>query len=285
MTAALLLLSLAAAASTPTPREVNEDTRPAPLREIGFDQRLGQSLPLDTVFRDEQGHEVRLGQYFGKRPVILALVYYECPMLCTLTLNGMVQSFRVLKETPGKDFEVVTVSFDPREGPDLAATKKAGYMKSFKRPGAEKGWHFLTGQEDSIKKLTQAVGFRYVWDDRTQQFAHATGIIVTTPDGRLTRYLYGIEYAPKDVRFALIEASQGRIGSPVDQIILSCYRYDPTTGRYGVYALGLMRLLGVITVLAIGTFMVVMWRVERRGSAAAAAAAAGQVDATKETKS
>jgi protein SCO1/2 len=248
-----------------------DDTRPPILREIGFDQKLGAQIPLDTVFRDESGASVRLGDYFGQRPVVLALVYYECPMLCTLTLNGMVSAFGVLRETPGREYEVVTVSINPRETPALAAAKKTTYLSRFKREGVERGWHFLTGEEREIKRLADAVGFRYAWDAETQQFAHAAGIVVLTPEGKTVRYLYGFEFAPKDIRFALIEASAGRIGSPVDQLILSCYHYDPTRGRYGVYALGLVRLFGALTVVALVGFIAVMlrrdWAQARKGQA------------------
>jgi protein SCO1/2 len=256
-------LGLAAAPAATTSDAPIDDTRPPILREIGFDQKLGAQVPLDTVFRDESGASVRLGDYFGQRPVILALVYYECPMLCTLTLNGMVSALGILRETPGREYEVVTVSINPRETPALASAKKATYLSRFKREGVERGWHFLTGEEPEIKRLADAIGFRYAWDAETQQFAHAAGIVVVTPEGTIARYLYGFEFAPKDIRFALIEASAGRIGSPVDQLILSCYHYDPTRGRYGVYAVGLVRIFGALTVVLLGGFIAVMLRRDR----------------------
>ena len=227
---------------------------PKALSDVGLDQKLDQQLPLDLVFRDESGQEVKLGQYFGQKPVILALVYYDCPMLCTQILNGMVTSFRVLPFQVGKEFDVVTVSFDPRETSELAATKKkvyVNYLPEKMRPGAMNGWHFLTGDQANIAKLTDAVGFRYYYDEATKQFAHASGIMVATPHGKLSRYFYGIEYAPRDLRLGLIESSANKIGSPADQLLLYCYHYDPATGKYGAAVMKIMRIAGVITVLAI----------------------------------
>jgi protein SCO1/2 len=237
--------------------------RPSILTEIGFDQRLGESLPLDLPLRDEAGNAVRLGDYFKGRPVVLTLVYYECPMLCTLTLNGLASALDVLSFDAGKEFEIVTVSFDPRETPELARAKKQTYLQRYKRPGAEAAWHFLTGDADSVKRLTQAVGFRYVWDERTQQFAHPSGVMVATPDGRLARYLYGIEYAPNDLRLALIESAEGKIGTPIDQAILFCYQYDPATGKYGAAIMRILRLAAIATLTALGAFLTVMLRRER----------------------
>jgi protein SCO1/2 len=227
---------------------------PNALSHVGLDQKLDQQLPLDLVFRDESGQEVKLGQYFGQKPVILALVYYDCPMLCTQILNGMVTSFRVLPFQVGKEFDVVTVSFDPRETSALAATKKkvyVNYLPEKMRPAATNGWHFLTGDQANISKLTEAVGFRYYYDEATKQFAHASGIMVATPHGKLSRYFYGIEYAPRDLRLGLIESSANKIGSPADQLLLYCYHYDPATGKYGAAVMKIMRIAGVITVLAI----------------------------------
>jgi protein SCO1/2 len=236
---------------------------PAALREIGFDQNINQRLPLDAEFRDEQGRTVRLGDVFGPRPVVLAFVYYDCPMLCTQVLSAITSTLGVLSQEPGKDFEVVLVSFDPREKPALAAAKKAEYLARYNRPGSEHGWHFLTGDEPAIKQVTHAAGFRYVWDAETQQFAHPTGIIVLTPDARLARYLFGIEYGPRDLRFALLDASEGKVGSVVDSLLLYCYHYDPMTGRYGFVIMRALRIAGAATVLLLGTFIVVMVRRER----------------------
>jgi len=236
---------------------------PAALREIGFDQHLDQRLPLDTPFTDEQGRAVHLGDYFGRKPVVLAFVYYTCPMLCTQVLNAMTSTLGVLSLDAGKDFEVVLVGFDPRETPEQASAKKAEELQRYKRPGAEAGWHFLTGAETSIKTVAGAAGFRYVWDEQTKQFAHPTGIIIVTPDGRPARYLFGIEYGPRDVRFALLEASAGKIGSIADALLLYCYHYDPMTGRYGVYIMRTLRIAGVATVLLIAAFIMVMVRREK----------------------
>ena len=235
---------------------------PKPLREIGFDQNLNVTLPLDAEFRDEQGAGVRLGQYFGKKPVVLAFVYYECPMLCTQVLNAITSSVGVLTLEAGTDFELVMISFDPRETPAQAFAKKAEYVRRYARPGTDQGWHFLTGEEPSIKRVTHAAGFRYAWDADTNQYAHPTGVIVVTPDGRPARYLFGIEYGPRDLRFALIEASEGRIGSVVDSLLLYCFHYNPMTGRYGVYIMRTLRIAGTATVLLIATFIVVMVRRE-----------------------
>jgi len=237
---------------------------PAPLREIGFDQRLGETAPLDTPLRDEAGRPVRLGDYFGKRPVVLVFAYYDCPMLCTLVINGLSSALNILSLNPGQDFEIVTISFDPRDTPATAATKKAVYLERYKRAGAGDGWHFLTGDPPAIEQMTKAAGFRYVWDGQTKQFAHPTGVIVLTPEGRFARYLFGIEYGPRDLRFALVEASAGKLGTPADALLLYCYHYDPMTGRYGFAIMRAIRLAGAATVTALATFIIVMVRRERR---------------------
>lgn len=241
------------------------NTRPRVLEKVGIDQRLGEFVPLDLKFKDEQGREVQLGQYFHqKRPVVLALVYYDCPMLCNQVLNGMTSALGVLKFNTGQEFDVVAVSFDPRETPELAAAKRDVYLNRYKRPGADKGWHFLTGSQESITALTQAVGFHYVWDEQTSQFAHGSGLMLLTPEGKLAQYYYGIEYSPKDMRLGIIEASQEKIGTVVDQMLLYCYHYDPTTGKYGLIAMRAMRIGGALTVLALGTFMLVSFRREMK---------------------
>jgi protein SCO1/2 len=237
-------------------------TVPKPLREIGFDQNLDRPVPLDTTFLDEAGRTVRLGDYFGRRPVVLLFAYYDCPMLCTQVINGLATALDVLSLEPGRDFDIVTVSFDPRDTPASAAAKKAHYIARYKRPGAAGAWHFLTGGPPSIDRLTKAAGFRYVWDADTRQFAHPTGVIVLTPEGRLARYLFGIEYGPRNLRFALVEASAGRIGSPVDSLLLYCYHYDPETGRYGLVIMRTIRIAGAATVLALGSFIFIMVRRE-----------------------
>ena len=241
---------------------------PAPLREIGFDQNLDRLLPLDIPFTDEQGRTVRVGDYFGGRPVVLAFVYYDCPLLCMQVLNALASALDVLSLQPGKDFDVVTISFDPREKPALAAAKKAAALQRYQRPGAAAAWHFLTGEQSAIARATRAAGFRFVWDEQLKQFAHPTGIIVLTPEGHVARYLFGIEYGPRDLRFAIVDASAGKIGSPIDSFLLYCYHYDPMTGRYGLVIMRAIRLAGAATVLALGTFIVVMVRRERRARGA-----------------
>src|ERR1700752_2782332 len=234
---------------------------PTALKDVRIEQKLDQQLPLDLVFRDENGQPVKLGQYFGQKPVVLAFVYYDCPMLCTQVLNGMVTSFRVLPFQIGKEFDVVTVSFDPRETNTLATAKKQVYMKYLPermRAEANSGWHFLTGDQDNIAKLTEAAGFHYRYDEATKQFAHASGIMLTTPQGKLSRYFYGIDYPARDLRLGLIESSANKIGSPVDQLLLYCYHYDPATGRYGAAVMKVMRIAGVATLLAIVAMILVL---------------------------
>jgi protein SCO1 len=236
---------------------------PGVLQEIGFDQRLGESVPLDLAFTDETGRSVKLSDYFGKKPVVLSLVYYQCPMLCTISLNGLAGALEVLSFVPGQEFEVVTVSFDPKETHDLAAAKKRAYMARYNRPEAHAGWHFLTGPSESVEALTRAVGFRYVWDAATRQFAHPAGLLVLTPEGKISHYLFGVEYAPKDLRLALVDAAKGKIGNLADQLLLYCYQYDPQTGRYSASILNLVRLAGALTVLGLGAFILTATRKRR----------------------
>jgi len=238
---------------------------PQVLSNISIDQNLNQQVPLDLAFKDEYGHDVKLSDYFGKKPVILALVYYECPMLCTETLNGMVSAFKVLKFDVGDEFNVVTVSFDARETPDLALKKKTTYLNLYGRDGAEQGWHFLTGPKSSIDSLTKAVGFHYAWDEQTQQFAHATALVLLTPQGKIAQYYYGVEYSPRDLRLGVIEASKGKAGTLVDNVLLYCYHYDPRTGRYGAVVTRILQLAGGLTVALLGGFMIVMFRIDRKG--------------------
>jgi protein SCO1/2 len=238
--------------------------RPSPLKDVTIEQKLNSQLPLNAIFRDETGREVKLGEYFGKRPVVLALVYYECPMLCTQILNGMVRSAKVMSLEPGKDYDVLAISFDARETPKMAAAKKAVYVKEYGRPETAEGWHFLTGGLDSIKQVTDAVGFRFKWDVYNAQFAHASAIYVLTPQGKLSKYFYGIEYSPKDMRLGLVEASQNKIGNAVDQILLFCYHFDPTTGKYTGAALSILRVAGAATVLTLGGFVFIMLRRENK---------------------
>ncbi len=269
--AALLVLALQGAlaaaqmGAVPPPRPAT----PGILPEVGFDQRLGESVPLDLAFTDETGRAVKLSDYFGKKPVVLSLVYYQCPMLCTISLNGLAGALEVLSFVPGQEFEVVTVSFDPTETSALAAAKKKAYMARYKREEARAGWHFLTGPKESVEALTRAVGFRYVWDEATKQFAHPAGVLVLTPEGKISHYLFGVEYAPKDLRLALVDAAKGRIGNLADQLLLYCYQYDPQTGRYSASILNVVRLAGAVTVLGLGAFILTATRRRRTGPDAA----------------
>jgi protein SCO1/2 len=233
---------------------------PTALSKVSFEQRLNEQLPLDLPFKDEAGRTVTLGEYFGRKPVVLTFVYYECPMLCTQVLNGLESSLRVLTETVGKEFDVVTVSFDPKETPVLASGKKKAYLERYKRAEAEQGWHFLTGDQASIDALTKAAGFNYSWDEASHQFAHASGIVVVTPAGKVSRYFFGIDYSPRDIKFALIESSNERIGTLADRLLLYCYHYDPDQGNYGFVAMRAVRIGGGVTLLALAGFVVVSLR-------------------------
>ena len=237
--------------------------KPGLLKKIGIDQRLHQQVPLDLVFTDETGRDVPLGEFFGKRPVILALVYYECPMLCTQVLNGVVSALSVLTFDVGREYEVVAVSINPKETPGLAAQKKQAYLDRYKRPQTAAGWHFLTGKEENIQRLAAAVGFRYAYDEEIQQYAHGAGIEVLTPRGIVSKYFYGIEYSARDIKFGLIEASEERIGTAIDSALLLCYHYDPATGKYGASAIAAVRIGAVATVLAFLSFLFVSLRKER----------------------
>lgn len=236
---------------------------------IGIDQKLNAQAPLNAEFRDEAGRAVRLREYFdGTRPVILTLNYYECPMLCSLELNGLVRTLRQIPFTAGKEFTIVTVSFDPLEKPSLARLKKTAYLDDYGRAGATSGWHFLTGDDGPIRELTEAVGFRYRYDPVSRQYAHASGIVVLTPAGKVARYFYGIEYSPRDLRLALVDASAGAIGSPVDQVLLLCYQYNPATGKYAVFVTKSLRIGGLLTVIALAGFIFHLARGKGSGSRA-----------------
>lgn len=235
------------------------------LQKVGINQKMGAQIPLDLPFVDESGRHVTLRQYFGK-PVILALVYYQCPSLCNMVLNGVLRSIKQLDFTAGNQYEVVAVSFDPRETPEMAAAKKQNYLKDYTRPGAEQGWHFLTGPETSSKALADSVGFRYVYDALTNQYAHSSAIMILTPAGRIDRYFYGIDYPARDVRLGLVEASNERIGTPTDQVLLYCFHYDPTTGKYALVVMNVLRLAGLLTVGVLATFMIVMFRRDFRAA-------------------
>jgi len=234
--------------------------RPPGLKNVGIEQHLNDQIPPDLVFRDDAGRAVRLGDYFGKKPLILNLVYYQCPMLCGEVLSGLESALRVLKFDVGREFDVLTVSFDPKETTEMAAAKKAEFLKRYGRPGAAEGWHFLTGSQSSITALTKAAGFDYEYDPKTGQFAHATAIMVLTPEGRIAQYYYGVEFAPKDLRLGLIQASQNKIGSIVDQVLLYCYHYNPDTGKYSAMIGRVLKISAGATMLMLGTFLIVMFR-------------------------
>lgn len=277
ITAAVLLAStLALGQGMGAPAVQPATPPPQILNNIEIEQKLNSPVPLELPFKDENGRAVKLGDYFGKRPVVLALVYYDCPMLCTEVLNGMVSAFSVLKFDIGKEYDVVTVSFDPREKPELARAKKETYLRRYGRPGAEQGWHFLTGEPESINALTKAVGFHYQWDPQTQQFAHGTALMMLTPQGKIAQYYYGVEYSPKDLRLGMVEAAQGHIGTVVDQILLYCYHYDPRTGKYGAIVSRVMQIAGVITVVVLGGFLFMMFKLEPRNGSGRAARTGGR---------
>lgn len=259
-----LALVAALALSWVAARAAGENSLPAPLEDVRFDQKLGAQLPLDLVFRDESGEEVLLGRYFGQRPAILNLVYYECPMLCTLVLGGLTSALKAIPFAAGREFEIVTVSFDARDTPALAAARKAAYLARYGRAGAAEGWHFLTGDEAAIRGLTEAVGFHTTYDSTAGQYAHASGVLILTPEGKIARVFYGIEYAPRDLRLGLVEASRGEIGTFTDQLLLYCFHYDPAAGKYGAAVLNLVRAGGAATVLAGGLVIGVFLRRERR---------------------
>jgi protein SCO1 len=234
--------------------------RPPGLKNVTIEQHLNKQLPLSLPFRDENGKAVQLGDYFGKKPVVLSLVYYRCPMLCSEVLAGLEGSLRALSFDAGKEFNVLTVSFDPKDSPETATQKKAATLKGYKRAGASEGWHFLTGPQASIDALTKAVGFQYQYDPKTDQFAHTTAIMVVTPEGRLAQYYYGVEYPPKDLRLGLIQASENKIGTLADQVILYCFHYDPQAGKYSAIVSHIVQLGGVLTILSIGILLTVLIR-------------------------
>lgn len=259
--ALLFLICLSGVAAGPA------EQRPKILSDVGIDQKLNAQVPPNLVFHDEMGRDVRLGDYFGKRPMVLALVYYKCPMLCTMVLNDLTKAMNSMKMNCGEQFDILTVSFNPNETPSLAQEKKEQYIRAYRRPHAEEGWHFLTGSQASIEALTKTVGFRYAWDPKYQQYAHASGLIILTPQGKTARYFYGIDYAPSDLELSLAEASQGKETSVADQILLFCFHYDPTTGRYSLMVMRLIQAGGVLTMLLLGSYMFWSFRRDRKRSA------------------
>ena len=235
-----------------------------PFTNVGYDQRLDAQIPLDLTFVDETGRTTPLRSYFDGKPAILVLAYYDCPMLCTLVLNGLVKALRTLSLSVGDDFNVLTVSFDAREKHELAAEKKQIYLQAYKRPGAEEGWHFLTGTEDAIQQLTETVGFRYEYDPKADQFAHASGIMVLTPEGKISKYFYGIEYSARDLRLGLVEASEGKIGSLVDQVLLLCFHYDPAGAKYSLLVFRIVQVTGLGVLLLLGAYIFFQIRREKK---------------------
>jgi protein SCO1/2 len=232
---------------------------------VGFDQRLGEQVPLDLVFRDEAGREAPLGSYFGRRPVVLALVFHRCPLLCNQVLTGLTRSLKPLPLQAGVDFDVAAVSIDPEDAPETAARKKAGYLERYDRPGSEAGWHFLTGRKEAIDALCKSVGFRYVYDEQKKLFAHAAGVVVLTPGGQAAQYFYGIEYPSKELDGAIRRAASGRVGSRIAKLLLLCYDYDAATGKYTLSIIRLLRVFGTLTALSLGLYLFVMFRRERLG--------------------
>jgi protein SCO1 len=237
--------------------------RPPYLENVGIEQHLDGQVPPDLTFVDDTGRTVKLGDYFGKKPLILNLVYYNCTMLCGEALTGLTGAMKMVKFDVGKEFEVVTVSFNPQETPEIAAAKKKDYLARYGRPGAASGWHFLTGPPESINALTKAVGFQYQYDPKVNQYAHATAIMVLTPQGRISRYFYGVDFPPKDLRMGLVEASEGKIGNAVDQVLLYCYHYNPATGKYGAVVNNILRLGAGVTIVLLGGFLLILFRLER----------------------
>lgn len=246
------------------PLRAQQQGAPAILREVSITQRLNQQIPPEIVFRDENGTAVHLGDFFGKKPIVLSLVYFDCPALCTEVLNGELRTMKAISLNLGRDFDAVTISFEPKDTPSLAKAKRDVYAGQYGRPGAAENWHFLTGEQQSIDALTQAVGFHYAYDSSARQYAHAAAIMVLTPDGRMARYFYGVQYPARDFRLGLVEASQGKIGTPTDRAMLYCFQYDPMTGKYGLVVMNVVRAGGLLTVLALGIFMWVMFRRERK---------------------
>jgi protein SCO1/2 len=260
----IILSGLTAAAISAVAQVPNASTPVDVLQSVGIDQHLNEPLPLDLTFRNEAGETVKLGDYFGKKPVLISLVYYECPMLCTLVLNGELKALRALDFTVGKEFEAVTVSFDPKDTPEQATAKKANYLEKYERTGAEKGWHFLTGDQENVKKLADAIGFKYAYVEETGEYAHSSGIMIATPDGKMSKYFYGIEYSARDLRLGLVDAADGKIGSLVDQIQLFCFHYDPLTGKYGVAIMRIIRVAGTAMVLLLAGFVYWSLRSEKK---------------------
>jgi protein SCO1/2 len=266
---------LAAIVLAAAPSRAQLNSMPPILREVSISQNLNGQVPADLVFRDENGNAVRLGDYFGTRPIVLSLVYFDCPALCTEVLNSQLRSMQAISLNLGKDFEAITVSFEPKDTPALAKAKRDVYAGEYGRPGAAQNWHFLTGEAQSINALTKSVGFHYAYDPAIKQYAHAAAIMLLTPDGRVDRYFYGVQYPPRNFRLGLVDASHGKIGTLTDQALLFCYQYDPETGKYGMVVMNVVRAGGALTLLVLGIFMFVMFRRDRRHPVVSHAANSG----------
>jgi protein SCO1 len=272
LVAALVLSAASASWAQAAPKgelgQAPPNQKPPILERVGIDQHLHQQIPLDLNFVDENGQPVRLGQYFGPKPVIISMVYFQCPMLCSEVLSGLAYALNGMSGfDAGREFNVLTVSFDPRDTPQAAQEDKERYLKRYRRAGADQGWHFLVGKKDQIDALAQALGFRYAWDQENQQFAHGSSIMLLTPDGHIAQYYYGIEYNPRNLRLGIVEASQGKVGNIVDQVLLYCYHYDPRQGKYGAAIFNILRISALATVLVLGGLVIVMIRRERNGHA------------------
>jgi protein SCO1/2 len=268
--AAMLLALTGIAASSAIAQQVST---PPILSKVGITQNLNARIPPDLMFRDETGKSVRIGDFFGQKPIVLSLVYFDCPALCTEVLNGELRTMKAISLDLGKDFDAVTVSFEPKDTPALARAKRDVYAGQYGRPEAADHWHFLTGEQQSIDALTNVVGFHYAYDSSIRQYAHAAAILVLTPDGRIDRYFYGVIYPARDVRLGLVEASEGKIGTLTDHALLYCYQYDPMTGKYGVVVMNVLRAVGGLTVLVLGIFMTMMFLRERKRPSAVPPAA------------
>lgn len=277
LTAGLLLLGLGASALAADQRIVDPSKMPGPLKQVSFDQHLGDQLPMGATFRDEMGREVKLGDFFGEKPVILTFVYYDCPMLCTLILNGLAKALAVLTFDPGREYEVVAISINPNETPLQAADAESKTVKRFGRAETAPGWHFLVGDQQQIERVAKVAGYGYQYIPETGEYAHASGIVVATPAGRIAQYYFGIEYSPKDIRLSLVEASQQKIGGVIDQVLLYCYRYDPTQGKYTAAVMRLLRVAGGLFVAGLALILWLAFRRDRRAARAETPSSLGAV--------
>jgi protein SCO1/2 len=279
---ATLVLAIGAVGQIPPSNVgVPSTTLPTDLLNVGFEPPLNAQMPLDLTFQDETGSSIKLREYFGRKPALLAFVYYGCPMLCSQLEQGIVNSLKTSSFNAGEDYQVIFVSFDPHDTPEIAARKKTSAVSRYGCEGTGQGWHFLTGSEESIQSVTRAAHFRYTFDQRTGLFAHASGILLLTLDGRISRYFYGIDFPPRDIRLGLVDASAGKIGSPIDHVLLYCYQYDPTTARYGATILGIIRIAGILTAAALILGILICRRRGTTGAPAELSSLGSSLSATK----